>query len=152
MILNSFDEAKKIYIYARTKFESIRDAQGDHAYREVIGILDVLISRLGYSTHKVKYENIPGDLNGLTVVLDAAFWLREEVWHRFLTVGYGNYKEDYLTSQAWVNKRWQVMFRDGFICPCGAPATEVHHKHYKNIGREQLEDLVALCNTCHDKL
>ena len=152
MILNSFDKAIKIYIYARKKLESIREAQADDIYREVIGILDVLISQLNYSTHMVKYGEIPGDLNGLTVVLDAASWLREEVWHKFLTVGSGDYKGDYLTSRAWADKRWQVMWRDGFMCPCGARATEVHHKHYKNIGREQLEDLVALCNACHNKL
>ena len=131
---------------------SIREAQADDIYREVIGILDGLITQLNYSTHKVKYGEIPGDLNGLTVVLDAAAWLREEVWHKFLTVGYGDYKGDYLTSWAWADKRWRVMRRDGSMCRCGARATEVHHKHYKNIGREQLEDLVALCNACHNKL
>lgn len=28
-------------------------------------------------------------------------------------------------------------------------AKDVHHKHYDNIGKEQLEDLQALCKKCH---
>ena len=32
---------------------------------------------------------------------------------------------------------------------CENEAKQVHHKHYDNIGREQLEDLQALCKECH---
>ena len=32
---------------------------------------------------------------------------------------------------------------------CENEAQQVHHKHYDNIGREQLEDLQALCRECH---
>ena len=32
---------------------------------------------------------------------------------------------------------------------CENEARQVHHKHYDNIGREQLEDLQALCKKCH---
>ena len=32
---------------------------------------------------------------------------------------------------------------------CENKANDVHHKHYDNIGREQLEDLLALCKKCH---
>jgi 5-methylcytosine-specific restriction endonuclease McrA len=35
---------------------------------------------------------------------------------------------------------------------CGdEKAQEVHHKTYKNVGDEFLFELVALCNTCHDR-
>jgi len=153
MILNWFYQVQPIYTQARATFDltytSISNAQGDHLYRRTISILDLLIGELRRSIHYVKYGEIPGDLNGLTSVFYAAYQLREDVWHRFLTVGPGNYKEDYLSSMAWHDKRWQVMWRDGYKCPCGSQATEVHHKHYKNIGKEQLEDLVALCSTCH---
>lgn len=154
MILNSVDEAEKIYTYARTTFNltsiSIGNAQSEHVYRKTIAILDELIGRLSQSTHYVRYGVIPGDLNGLTSVLEAAYYLLGDVWHGFLTVGPGNYKEDYLSSSAWRNKREHVMHRDGYKCPCGSQATVVHHKHYKNIGKELLEDLVALCDRCHN--
>lgn len=32
---------------------------------------------------------------------------------------------------------------------CENEAKQVHHKHYDNIGKEQLEDLQALCKKCH---
>ena len=154
MILNSVDEAEKIYTYACTTFNltstSIGNAQSEHVYRKTIAILDELIGRLSQSTHYVRYEVIPGDLNGLTSVLEAAYHLLEDVWHGFLTVGPGNYKEDYLSSWVWRNKREHVMQRDGYKCPCGSQATVVHHKHYKNIGKELFEDLVALCDRCHN--
>ena len=121
MIVNSFDEAKKIYTYARSKFESIRDAQADHIYRELISMLDLLIPRLNYLTFKVECRGIPGDLNGLNSLLNDAYRLRGDVWNRFLTVGSGNYKEDYLTSSAWQNKRRQVMCRDGFYMSLWCP-------------------------------
>lgn len=28
---------------------------------------------------------------------------------------------------------------------------EVHHKHYKTLGRERLTDIEALCRSCHEK-
>ena len=35
---------------------------------------------------------------------------------------------------------------------CENEAEHVHHKSYDNIGREQLEDLQALCKKCHAEL
>ena len=29
------------------------------------------------------------------------------------------------------------------------PATDVHHRTYRNIGWEEADDLVSLCGTCH---
>ena len=49
-------------------------------------------------------------------------------------------------------KRVAVMKRDGGQCVCGKKATQVHHKTYDNIGKEPLEELVALCEDCHYKL
>ena len=80
---------------------------------------------------------------------------RAEVWHCLLKVldpnnNCGTYKE-YLDSPAWETKRDAVKQRDGEQCVCGAKATEAHHKTYKNIGKEPLSDLVALCQECHER-
>lgn len=81
---------------------------------------------------------------------------RQEVWHCLLKSldpddNRGTYKE-YLDSPAWEMKRDKVKERDGGQCVCGTQATEVHHKTYKNIGKEPLSDLVALCKECHDRV
>lgn len=65
-----------------------------------------------------------------------------------------HYRNDYLKSDAWQRKRYVVMKRDNWRCVyCGAKATQVHHKRYAkyNIGREPIEWLVSICNSCHKK-
>ena len=79
---------------------------------------------------------------------------REEIWHCLLKSldpnnELGTY-EEYKRSPAWHQKRELVRERDKSLCVCGAQATEVHHKTYKNIGKEPLSDLVALCKGCHE--
>ena len=74
--------------------------------------------------------------------------LREDVWHyRLKSFGWGHnnrtYKR-YLDSPAWTVKQVAVMDRDGRQCVCGKKATQVHHKTYDNMGKEPLEELVAL--------
>jgi len=63
---------------------------------------------------------------------------------------YKDYK-DYLSSPAWHKKRTQIFIRSGKICEiCKTnKAEEVHHKTYKHIYKEPLEDLIAVCQTCH---
>ena len=81
---------------------------------------------------------------------------REDLWHYLLkSFGWGHNNrtyEKYLNSPAWQVKRDAVMDRDGGQCVCGAHATEVHHKNYDNIGKEPLEELVALCEDCHKRV
>ena len=63
------------------------------------------------------------------------------------------YQDEYLKSDAWKRKHYVVLRRDNWRCVyCGAPATQVHHKRYarKNIGKEPIEWLVSVCNSCHD--
>lgn len=60
------------------------------------------------------------------------------------------YREKYLESPTWKEKRKRVLDRDGALCICGEHAIYVHHKTYENIGSEPLSDLVALCRNCHD--
>ncbi len=64
------------------------------------------------------------------------------------------YRNDYLKSDAWQQKRYVVLRRDNWRCVyCGAPTTQVHHKKYarKNIGKEPIKWLVSVCKACHDK-
>jgi len=62
------------------------------------------------------------------------------------------YRNEYLKSDDWKRKRFVVLKRDNWRCIyCGAPATQVHHKKYakRNIGKEPIEWLVSVCNSCH---
>lgn len=64
------------------------------------------------------------------------------------------YRNVYLNSDEWQQKRYVVMKRDNWRCVyCGARATQVHHKKYAkyNIGKEPIEWLVSVCKSCHDK-
>lgn len=64
------------------------------------------------------------------------------------------YRNEYLHSEAWKRKRYVVLRRDNWRCVyCGAPATQVHHKKYaRNIGREPIQWLVSVCDSCHDNI
>ena len=90
------------------------------------------------------------------------YYLREETWHRYLVYSKGtpnqsNVYDLYLSSDAWRDKKEQVLKRDGYRCVrCNSPATEVHHKTYDSIGKEPLSDLTSVCKPCdgdfHDSL
>jgi len=62
--------------------------------------------------------------------------------------------EHYLQSTVWRAKRGAVLRRAYGYCEapeCTATATEVHHKRYPEVwGREELEDLIALCRVHHE--
>jgi len=66
---------------------------------------------------------------------------------------WGWYNE-YLKSPVWQAKRAKVFARAHNVCEaCGdAPAYQVHHLTYKNVGKEPLFDLVAVCAECHRAL
>ncbi len=59
----------------------------------------------------------------------------------------------YLCSPDWAAKRTAVLARKHGLCEyeggCGNRATQVHHRTYDRIGAEKLEDLLAVCSTCH---
>jgi len=60
----------------------------------------------------------------------------------------------YLLSPKWHAKRAKVLARDRNTCRaegCGKPATQVHHLTYERVGDELLDDLVSVCDDCHDK-
>ena len=77
--------------------------------------------------------------------------LRSEIWHAILTNNQQDiYREKYLHSQAWSETREKFFEQVGRQCICGDTATQVHHKTYDNIGKEDLlTDLVVLCDRCH---
>jgi hypothetical protein len=58
----------------------------------------------------------------------------------------------HLQSQYWAILRAQVFRLAFWRCQyegCTAKATEVHHKDYRNFGRERVQDCEALCRTHH---
>lgn len=61
----------------------------------------------------------------------------------------------FLESSQWKQIRKQVIERDGGKCvTCrSTQRLQVHHTLYRGgIGNEQLDDLVTLCSTCHERL
>lgn len=58
---------------------------------------------------------------------------------------------DYLRSPEWRAKADAVLERDRGRCRrCDAAAEDVHHLTYERIFCEDLDDLIALCRTCHE--
>ena len=54
----------------------------------------------------------------------------------------------YFLEDHWKRIRWLKLAVRPW-CDCGEPSTHVHHKTYKRLFRERLEDLDALCARCH---
>ena len=89
-----------------------------------------------------------GILAGLKIVVDK--WVSDK--QREKRRNY--YRDTYLSSDDWKRKRALVLKRDSYRCVyCGARATQVHHKRYarRNIGREPIEWLVAMCKPCYER-
>jgi hypothetical protein len=63
------------------------------------------------------------------------------------------YRDEYLLSSEWAEKRTLVIHRAGGICEgCRSrKASVVHHLTYGHVGDELLYELVALCRRCHDR-
>lgn len=61
-----------------------------------------------------------------------------------------NYQE-YLESYAWkALKKTKLEEQPQCEC-CGAPATSVHHLSYERLWREKAEDIVSICERCHEE-
>jgi hypothetical protein len=60
----------------------------------------------------------------------------------------------YLASREWALKKNAVRRRSGGICErCKtSPHHATHHLTYERIGNEDLDDLIAVCNRCHQYL
>lgn len=56
----------------------------------------------------------------------------------------------YLASDDWKERRDEAMSRANGQCEiCTAPASDIHHLSYQNIGAELPSDLMAVCRVCH---
>lgn len=60
-------------------------------------------------------------------------------------------KHQYLISPEWETKRKQALKAANYSCQLCKAETDlhVHHISYKNLFRENPEDLAALCSDCH---
>jgi len=59
---------------------------------------------------------------------------------------------EYLKTERWQYFRAEAMSRARNKCQmCSKTATQVHHNNYSRVGRENPEDLIALCGQCHAK-
>lgn len=69
---------------------------------------------------------------------------------RFANSNYAKYL-NHLQSPYWKSIRKQVFERDDSLCQsCKvAPAEEVHHLTYINLGNEKIEELISVCCSCH---
>lgn len=58
---------------------------------------------------------------------------------------------EYLKSPQWQKKRRRALKKYGKVCSvCGTTERlQVHHKHYKTLYRESVDDLAILCAGCH---
>ena len=59
---------------------------------------------------------------------------------------------DTLHSAAWRElKRKKIEETNSTceICAVWCDSLELHHKHYRNIGKETVKDVMLLCNCCH---
>ena len=79
--------------------------------------------------------------------------LRGDIWHAILTNNCEGHYEKYLNSKAWSEIREKCFDHFGHQCLfCSNPATDVHHRDYANIGKENfLTDLSVLCADCHQR-
>ena len=75
---------------------------------------------------------------------------------RLKELGFKTY-QDYLASDHWRNVRRLWMPRrtrnDSPVCEfclAGQRPLHLHHRIYKNLGRETSRDLVLICESCHD--
>lgn len=59
----------------------------------------------------------------------------------------------HLRSAEWKALRQSALRRAKFSCErCAAKGyLEVHHKHYRTLGAETLDDVEVVCKTCHGK-
>ncbi len=59
----------------------------------------------------------------------------------------------YLRTEYWLNFRKEVRELRKVCEICGSTKNlNVHHRHYKSVGKETLEDVYLLCQSHHKKL
>ena len=65
-----------------------------------------------------------------------------------------DYHKSYMKSMRWHLLRAKALTRDEYKCAvCQSTDTlQLHHRHYENMGCENLEDVITLCKKCHEML
>lgn len=68
-----------------------------------------------------------------------------------------NTYDAYLQTPEWANRRARVLLRDNHTCQAGLPgcttrASQAHHRSYRHLRNEPLFELVAVCQSCHQKI
>jgi len=65
-----------------------------------------------------------------------------------------DFYQSYIASAEWKAKRESRLQFDGYECQtCESKDNlEVHHRHYRNLGKEEMDDLITLCNECHEAI
>ena len=61
----------------------------------------------------------------------------------------------YLTTPHWQEVKLRALTRAKRTCQrCGKKGVilDVHHLHYKTLGKERAKDIKVLCRTCHKKV
>lgn len=60
---------------------------------------------------------------------------------------------NYIKSEAWYSRRADFLKKYGSCYICSSVEDlQVHHRTYKNLGREPDKDLTTLCDSCHNDL
>lgn len=81
------------------------------------------------------------------------YWRPEDHCAYCGSTSHGSFYHEYVLtpSEAWQRKCQRAYQRYGRTCQaCRVrAAVQVHHMTYKRLGREKLEDLRVLCDTCH---
>lgn len=104
----------------------------------------------GDTKKKDEYDNSYTVISNLrSAYYERAKSLQSDLWWK-------RYNE-YLQSAEWKEKRKAVLQRDKYLCQCCLvnPATQVHHRSYKNVdftGWEPCFDLISVCDPCHEKI
>lgn len=63
-----------------------------------------------------------------------------------------DYYDAYLVSTRWALLRVKALTMVNYKCiVCGSADTlQLHHRHYKTLGEESLDDVMVLCKKCHE--
>jgi hypothetical protein len=59
-----------------------------------------------------------------------------------------------LASDHWRALRLRVLAAHGYACErCGMTLAllDLHHRHYRTLGEESLDDVELLCRACHEE-
>ncbi len=57
--------------------------------------------------------------------------------------------DQYLESDHWKNFRKEILSKNELCQICENKAKQVHHLHYRTLGKEEPDDVIALCDKCH---